>query len=821
MSVARVEQRPLKFVAHRRESDGTIQEIRVHLSQVAESAARLAGKIGLGVSGELIGLLHDLGKYADGFQRYFDKDYPGGDKVDHSTAGAQFIWQTFASGDRIAHAIAQALALCVASHHGGMIDCLTPAGDDRFDARMRKPDTEVHLEEVQCKADAAILARARRLLGDPKLLAEFGERLRLICNTEKFAEATKWDCRARFVSGLLLRTLFSCLIDADRTDTADFENPFKAALRGSKSDADWDSLIDRLESRLRDFDDSSPVNDVRRRISEECHRAAERHQGVFTLTVPTGGGKTLASLRFALHHAKRWGYDRILYVVPYTTIIDQNAQDARDILEGDQGLASVVLEHHSNLTPDEETPKSRLLSENWDAPIIYTTMVQLLESLFGSGTRGARRLHALANAVIICDEVQALPVKTVHLFCNSVNFLVGHCGSTVVLCTATQPLLDRVNRQKGAVRLTPESEIIPDVTAHFERLRRVDVRDERRASTWRDQEIIDLADRSIGESGSCLLIVNTKRSALELYQLAKQRMPNVDVCHLSAAMCAAHRMDVLERMYRRIGHRGRQPVEPGPLLCVSTQLIEAGVDIDFGSVVRFVAGLDSIAQAAGRCNRHGKRQRGVLTIVNPADENLDKLDDIRLGRDAAVRVLDEFADDPGSLDDDLLKPAALERYFKYYFFARRDRMAYPVDVGHDDTLLNLLSENTCAHNEHKRRTGEWPKHYWRQSFKTAAESFNAIDAPTQGLIVPYGQDSQDLIGKLCATSDTAKLRGLLRKVQRYAVNVFPHILARLQKAGAVYEAQASTGIMYVDARYYSTEFGLDVDGQSEHPFLNA
>lgn len=816
-----------EFVAHRRESDGTPQSVEKHLLEVAKDASDFARKFGLSTYVELTGLLHDLGKYSKEFQDYIEESKSSDllPRVDHSTAGAQFIWKEFLSKNGISSAIAQFLSMCIASHHGGLIDCLTPEGGDRFTARMQKDDEKVHLQEVLGKVERGILTQARHIISVLPGLHEMEEVLKSINDKEKSVEDSGRETRMRFKSGLLMRMVYSCLIDADRTNSADFDKPDHAELRPRDKYVPWDTLKDRLERHLKAFQINCPIDGIRRRISEECLQASEREKGIFTLTVPTGGGKTLASLRFALHHAKKWDHDRIIYVVPFTTIIDQNANETREILEpqdspGDFG--SVVLEHHSNLLPEEETDKTKVLSENWDARVIYTTMVQLLESLFGSGTRHVRRLHRLANAVIIFDEIQTLPIKTVHLFCNAVNFLVEHCGSTVILCTATQPLLDQVDRTKGAIQLTESAEIIKDAPALFEDLKRVEVLDRRKPGGWSVDETADLALGMIERSGSCLVIVNTKQAAHALYKLCKKHLPETDICHLSTNMCPAHRMAALKKIEKRIGKKGKTPAEPGPLLCFSTQLIEAGVDVDFGSVIRFAAGLDSIAQAAGRCNRNNRsRNKGIVTIINPAEENLRNLEDIRIGRDTAIRVLDEFADAPDSLGRDLLSPMAMERYFLYYFFERKHLMDYPVRLDRDDTLLNMLSINKNAVEEYKRCNNKSPEIYFRQSFKAAANAFKAIESPTQGIIVPYGAEGHELVNRLCAATHNADLFSLLREAQRFSVNVFPWVLKQLDERRAVHEVQKGTGIFYLDAEYYCCESGLSIEAVCDLPFLDA
>ena len=780
--------------------------------------------MGLANAGELIGLLHDLGKFSGEFQAYLrsalglldpdlDDEFVDAKgrkgKVDHSSAGAQWVWRELSQAGQIGQVGGQVLAVCLASHHSGMIDCLTSDlgsfGEDAFGKRMGKPDKFTHFQEVQTRADEAILDRAKTLVAEPETLEGIRQAIARILRSNP-GERDRGAIVQQQV-GLLARFLFSCLLDADRIDTADAENPRRAKLRQRGDYSAWPILVDRLERHLRDLRPERPIDRVRGEVSDHCLAKASSGKGIYTLTVPTGGGKTLASLRFALHHADRHGMDRVIYVIPFTTIIDQNAEIVRTILEP-EGTApgEVLLEHHSNLTPEKQTWRAKILSENWDAPVVYTTSVQLLETLFGAGTRGARRMHQLANAVLVFDEIQTLPVNCVHLFNNAVNFLVEQCGSTVVLCTATQPLLDKVDRRKGALRIPDENEIMPDVGRLFADLKRVEIVNSRKTGGWSLEEVGRLALKRVEEAGSCLVVVNTKDAARSIARQCAQEGGS-PVHHLSTAMCPAHRKAVLAEVRRRL--------EDGkPTLCVSTQLIEAGVDVDFGSVIRFTAGLDSIAQAAGRCNRNQKTAVGYVHVVNPRpeDENLDKLPDIRIGREAAERVLDDFEADPAKFDKDRIGPKAMAWYYLNYFFDRAKDMDYPVPatvLGHDDTLLELLSRNSQAQAEYVRIRDRAPGLYLRQSFMAAAKAFKSIDAPTEGVIVPHGEEGREVIGKLCSAFLPDQERELLRRAQQVTVNVFPHVLEWLTREELVRETQPGTGILYlIDHRYYSPLFGL-------------
>ena len=814
------------YIAHQRKTDGTKQSLERHLLEVAELSKTFASKIGLTEPGELIGLVHDLGKYNKEFQDYLksavgllnqdeDEDFVDAQrlkgKIDHSTAGAQLVWAEITKQEGIGQIVGQILALCIASHHSGLIDCLSSDNnrpvEDNFTRRINKSDCRSHLSEAKSNMDTSIFTRFSELVNGSRIVDSLKETLRQIALLDeiKGLDPSK-NPVVQFKIGFLVRFLFSCLIDADRINTADFENPKAAKNRLTGQYPSWDILIERLEENLAKFENQKEIDKIRKQISDHCREKAAVPKGIYTLTVPTGGGKTLASLRFALHHARKWDMDRIIYIVPFTTIIDQNAEVVRNILEPtEKDRDRIVLEHHSNLTPEKQGWQEKILTENWDAPVIYTTSVQLLESLFGSGTRGARRMHQLANAVVIFDEIQTVPVNCVHLFNNAINFLTEHCGSTAVLCTATQPLLNQVDRGKGALRFTEENEIMPNVKRLFDDLKRVEVLNRPKHGGWTNEEVAALAFEEVKNSGSCLVIVNTKKSAQRLFQICLEKT-EIPIYHLSTNMCPAHRKEILERMRELL----IPPVSP--VICISTQLIEAGVDIDFGAVIRFTAGLDSIAQAAGRCNRNKLRDVGRVHVINPADESLDRLKDIRAGVQVTQRLLNEAMTGEWEFDGNLLGPEAMERYFKYYFFSRRNEMSYSISreaIGREDTLLNLLSVNSAAVNEYKRSHRAAPNIYLRQSFRSAAKAFKVIDAPTRGIIVPYEKSGRNLINDLCSAVEVKTQFKLLRLAQQYTVNVFPYIFDRLQEEEAIHRIQESVDIFYLsDTRYYSQTFGL-------------
>ncbi|OFO27088.1 CRISPR-associated helicase/endonuclease Cas3 [Neisseria sp. HMSC056A03] len=820
------------YIAHVRKVDGQPQFLQTHLTETAEIAKSLAAKLDLDQAGELLGLMHDFGKYSRKFQKYIhdetglfnpdlddEESTPNGSKVDHSTAGAQWVYRElrkFGAAQGIGELFGQMLGLCIASHHGeGLIDCLDGEGNAVWKKRFEKEDELTHLAECEQNADKAVQQKADELAGE-NLIRSLLKAVKPILSDSRINEKTK-----EFYLGCLTRFLFSCLIDADRINSSDFEREAQKEVRRLTEKPDWQPAIDKLEAKLAGFENRYPIDEIRRRISDDCLKRAIDSQGIYTLTVPTGGGKTLASLRYALHHAQKHNLDRIIYIIPYTSIIDQNAQAVREILGEDW-----VLEHHSNLEPEKQSWQDKLLSENWDKPIVFTTMVQFLDAWFGGGTRGARHIHPMINSVLIFDEIQTLPVKCVHLFCNVLNWLTTFGKSTAILCTATQPLLGESGLRNfpedkmesiascGLLRLPENAEIMgkhQDLDKLFADLSRVEIRFNEKAGGWNVEEAGTFLLKQFQTTQSCLFIVNTKKWAQELYQYCqRQNVPPEALFHLSTHQCVAHRKVIFDTIKARLENKKT-------VICISTQLIEAGVDISMACVIRALGGLDSIAQAAGRCNRHGeKKGKGQVWVLNLQEQDFTRiLPDIQAGKNHAERVFRDFA------GQDILQPEAMKRYFEYYFYQRSDEMSYSVKNSATGSLLDWLSDNKNNPggniNINNRRTGKIQ--LLMQSFKSAGRAFQAIDAPTHAVIVPYGE-GEELIAKLCGEWSPQEMHRTLQKAQRYSVNVFPNVWDKLQKENALHETIESSGIYYLNERYYNDEFGLSLDETSEMTFYD-
>lgn len=710
-----------------------------HLRAVAQLSGDFAARFGARDWAALAGLWHDLGKYRTRFQGYIRtasgldqetahiESCPG--RITHSTAGALLAEERLGRVGRV-------LAYLIAGHHAGLHDW--NAG---LDARLASEDARQELAEAQAAEPPSEICQARLPPGaGPAVLGG-------------------WDGFALWV-----RMLFSCLVDADFLDTEAFMSPEQARQRAAWPDLE--SLAERFDesmSQLLAKADSTSVNRLRREILHHCRNAASQAPGVFSLTVPTGGGKTLSGMAFALDHALHHGKRRIIHVIPYTSIIEQTA----DVFRGIFGDA--VVEHHSaaESDPSEEGLRSRLACENWDAPIIVTTSVQFFESLFAVRTSRCRKLHNLIDSVVVLDEVQLLPPGLLQPIVDALKLLTAHYGMTLVLSTATQPALgDR--RYFDATRnfdgFANVREIIPDPNRLYAQLKRVDVHlpaDMQQSTDW-----ADLA-AELTEHDSVLVVVSSRRHARELHRL----MPP-DTLHLSALMCGAHRSRVIAKIKQRLA-------DGLPTRVVSTQLVEAGVDLDFPVVYRALAGLDSIAQAAGRCNREGRLRRGQVTVFIPPERSGIGL--LRAAEDACLKTLHGTNGDP-------LDRALFGRYFEHLYYSR--------DLDENDIRGLLKVDGNSLGVQ----------------FRSAAERFRMIEDDQHPIIVLFDAEHDDaevriLLGRLRKTGPE---RWLMRKLQRFIVNVREPEIHRLLAQQDIEEVIPGLFAQTSDWLYHST-LGLTAD----------
>lgn len=697
-------------------ADGRKQTVEEHLRGTAKRAATFADDFGAGAYGNLAGIAHDIGKYTPGFQ----KRLYGGPKVDHSSAGAV----------ECARINAPLTGCCVVGHHGGLPDFGSPTDSEN---------------------DITYIGRIKKAL----------------CNRTN--ESVAWNgvlpsvlpepdfSQNRFAQSLWCRMLYSCLVDADFLDTEAFMQGTPTA-RGAHST--MHSLLERFLLYVKQWKNpSTELNRIRCDILKSCIEMGETKKGIFSLTVPTGGGKTVASLAFALHHAVRHHMKRVIYVIPYTSIIEQNAEVFRKIL----GTENVV-EHHSeaetNETEDCSSSKASqaLATENWDAPVIVTTAVQFFESLYSSKPSKCRKLHNIANSVIIFDEAQMIPAHHLRPCVAAIANLVAHFHASAVLCTATQPVLgDLFKEYAQALHIR---EICPNTNHLFSVLQRVVYRNAGMLST-------DVLCDELATQSQVLCIVNTRKKAQEIYH----KLPPDGSFHLSTLMYPKHRQEELAVIRKRLQ-------SGAPCRVISTSLIEAGVDVDFPVVYRELSGLDSIVQAAGRCNREGKRSVSESAVtVFETDAAAPRLLKINIG--AAREALASF-DDPSS-------PQAIERYFSSY----RSLIGNGIDKsGAVQYLTNGISGCLLP-------------------FRTVSENFRMIDSNTKTVYIPC-TESQSLIDEIISGSAS---RYTYRAVGGYGVNIYEHHYRALLEAGDII-AIDDTHAYLANASLYDPNTGLSLQADN-------
>ncbi len=740
-----------EYIAHVKQNEnGEWNELHLldeHLRSVEKLAKGFALNIGADWAARS-GQWHDLGKYRKRFQDYIrlqsgyereNAHIENGKRAPHSTAGAIHATRFLPPG------LGHIIAYLIAGHHAGLADWDGGKGSLKYRLVNGMDEYQEALAE-NIPEDI--------LLGECPVLPEVAQSVETIA--------------------LWMRILFSCLVDADFLDTESYMQPEKSVQR--KEVVSLGVLQSRFSKEMVQLQKNSvqtELNDIRNNILSKCIAAAEWQPGLFSLTVPTGGGKTLSSLAFALEHARTHNKKRIIYAIPFTSIIEQNADVFRGFIGSD-----AVLEHHSSLdvAPSKENSLSRLAAENWNAPLIVTTNVQLFESLFASRASRCRKLHNLVNSVIVLDEAQQIPRDFHAPITQVMQQLSDHFGVTWVLCTATQPVLTKSENTFGQTLLKGLSnvrEIIPQLKELSQKLRRVEVTlpslDDARMS-WGE-----VSEKVIAED-CVLVIVNTRRQARTLFELLPDDKNNL---HLSAHMCAQHRTEVIMQIKQRL--QQRQEGDTRPLRVVSTQLIEAGVDVDFPMVYRAIAGLDSIAQSAGRCNREGKLKKlGKVIVFKPEQPSPPGF--LRQGEDITNELITS-----GELDDPLA-PESFEKYFTLINSkGKRDK----------HNILELLKAS---------QSNDAPLVI---QFRTAAEKFRLIDNNGVSIVVPFipeGIEQSPVDRWISQLESDSSQKWVYKKLQRYTVTL-PESLAKKFQANGCIDVRA--GLFVLLESYYHKRWGVD------------
>lgn len=706
----------MEYLAH---IDGERKQTnKEHLCGTALLAGDFAERFGKRDWGYCCGMLHDIGKYSAAFQ---EKIQNGSNKrVDHSTAGAQVCSQ---KGDMYGF-----MSYCIAGHHSGLPD--RGSSSDVGNAPTLEGRKNKKIEDYNAYKNEIQVPEVKTF--------PFGEK-----------ETPNTD----FSMSMFIRMIYSCLVDADFLDTERF---MKRGQTQRESGEAIEILLEKLEKHVAGWltnEDTETVNGRRTEILRNCFACGEMERGLFQLTVPTGGGKTIASLAFALRHAANNDMDRVIYVIPYTSIIEQNAEVFRRIL-GEQN----VLENHCNVDYEssEELKPMQLASENWDKPVVVTTNVQFFESLFANKSSKCRKLHNMTNSVIVFDEAQMLPTDYLKPCIAAMEELVSNFHSSIVLCTATQPALKSFFRSK-----MPVTELCPRVDEQFCFFERVTYQN---IGTISEEVLIE---KLAGEH-QALCIVNTKKRAQTLYQ----KMRGDGVFHLSTTMYPKHRRRILEKIRRTLKNNEK-------CILISTSLVEAGVDLDFCTVYRQLAGVDSMIQAAGRCNREGKREiKDSFAFIFQFKEK-ENIPGQQLQIDVSKMLL--------AGGEDISSLRGIEKYFTELYHFRGESL----------DKKKILEEFKDK----------------RYNFAKVGQLFKLIEENTITIFVSKEDEAREL---LCRIECQGYTKAGMRKAGQYCVQLYENEIKKLQGAGMLKPVSEDIKDFYelINKEQYTDDMGLDLEIES-------
>lgn len=762
----------MEYYAHYDRSKDSHQLLLEHLLNVAQSGQQAAAAIEQGDLLFLLGLYHDLGKADQKFQDKLTKNPTM--HVDHSYAGAKYLFEKITvclSAKSVGKAARlqfnDIVAYVIAAHHG-MFDIYYYDEEadqyhyNKLRNRIAKQMSDYHFDS-DVKNYATFLELKLKKYGyhdlDDLILKAF----------ENYQQAmSKLDCQdsseEAYYQSCFVRLYLSLLKNADILDTINayglLINPLERRERIKLNE----SYLESIEAKYRSFSHpTTKLNVIRTQIAERVKSRGETDStGIYRLDLPTGAGKTNLSMRYAFHQLVDKNKTRFFYITPFLSVLEQNAAEIKKIT-GHTG----VLEHHSNVVKqhddndEKETLMTDYLIDSWDSSVVLTTMVQFFQTLFKIKSSNIRRFSSLIDSILILDEVQSLPIEVTTLFNLTMNFLNKVMNTTIILCTATQPAYDSIaiNHRMAYGGKNGESVDIVDLTQEekevFSRteLRKFDENNQ-------NSKLSDLVDFVLGNDESILAIFNTKKTVDKFYILLEE-LTDRPIYQLSTNMCAQHRLDIISEM--------KQQLKDGlPIICISTQLIEAGVDVDFNRVIRSYAGIDSIVQASGRCNREGKRDKGQVTLINLTneEENISSLKEIKAKKDATEYILYKIS---SPIDTSLLN----RDFFEYYYANNQDSMDYPLERD-GESVYDYLSINDYQ-NRPKFKGN------LKQAFRTAGSKMNLINSDTIGVLVPYGDAIEKLLvlEELCGSdypsvADYQAIKGLLKKLQPYTVNVYEH-----------------------------------------------
>ncbi len=827
------------------------QSLKEHCLNTAEYGVLSIENAGLRHTAYLAGLLHDAGKAKTEFKEYIEKAYQGEKvirgSVNHTFAGVIWILERYHTDESsIWEKLAsETIGYAVGSHHG-MFDCADLNGENGFLHRLKKDRKEIFYQEAMQNYFTYVWK-------EEALDRIFQKSVQEIESFFQSVKETYPDRKAAFFQmGMLVRLILSAVIYGDRRDTSEFLGSclpgavcgdgkdtveFDRRLEKARDDrADWKRRREYFEKKIGMLGKDSPINRVRNAISNQCMEASGREPGIYRLNVPTGGGKTLCTLRYSLAHAEKYNKKRIIFIIPLLSVLDQNVKVIKDFVPDE----SEVLEHHSNVVREREMNGEELdyyeyLTDSWNYPIVVSTLVQLLNILFSHQTSAVGRMQALCDSVIVIDEVQSLPKKVTVMFNMAMNFLRQFCNATIVLSSATQPCFEEL---KWSLRLAKEPDLVRLNQEQLQVFKRAAVIDhtDKYGMDW--EECAAFCNEIMEQNDSLLIVCNTKSEARRLFEKLKEQSEDLDwdIYHLSTAMCQEHRWNVMEGMkesLRKVQHSAKDGEEAlkgdvaykrgGDLkgvclrkvVCVSTQLIEAGVDISFASVVRVMAGLDNLAQAAGRCNRSNEYgQVGKVYLIKLKNENLSMLPEIKKAQDSTRKELDtrKSLDTGDEWEGGLLDEQSIRRFYRYLFKETEKEIRYPIqDCGRTVYLADLLS-NKNDDAEQGVNKSKNAAYVLRQPFKTAGKNFRVFAQDTTDILVPYGDGAQ-IAGQLESMQnewfDFGKFKEIMGQAKKYTISIYEWQKENLYQAGlllAVLDGRA----LVLDEKAYDECFGLTV-----------
>ena len=784
-----------KMLAHLKRDENNIvksQTIKEHSFNVAYRTANKLKKLNLYNIGMVVGLLHDMGKCSNDFQNYVKNGGTRGSVI-HTFQGLKYVCENLGDNGSLYEMIARDICAYAIGAHHGLFDCYDEDGISGFSYRIEKK--EINYNEC-------LINYFNEVISEKEIYNYFCKAVVEIKNTftqiNKLSEKNDMECNQMeiyFYLGVLVRLILSALIDSDHKDTACFmEDTTIGEYKVSSSV--WNEISKSVESKIELFKDDSKINQARKIISNICKDASNKETSIYTLNVPTGAGKTISSLRYAVNHAKKYKKDHIIFVSPLLSILDQNAKVIKNYIGNDD----YVLEHHSNVIHEkeknEEISKYDILTQSWDSPVIITTFVQLLNNMFARKSGNLKRFYSLCNSVIVIDEIQSLPTKLTSMFNLMCNFLSKICNTDIVLCSATQPPLDICNH----AIVGPIQEIVPYSEAIWKPFKRTKIED---LGNHTVEELEDIILERLKIKNSILLICNTKKEAITLFEKLKEKsISDLNLFHLSANMCMKHRKDTLARINKSLYGKKKTIV-------ISTQVIEAGVDISFQSVIRLYAGMDNVVQAAGRCNRNGEvAEVAEVDIVNLTGESLKYLKEIEKAKESTLGLISDYNKQPDKYDRSLESEKSIEKYYKNFYGLCSGQLDYPRKSPSGGSLLDLLTINSqyAVKNELSGNNNQILK----QAFKMAADEFEIFDQNTKEVIVLY-KESEELIEQLKQESNMVNLQMIINKLKPFSVSVRDFQLKNLKDNNAIVEMLE--GLIYVveDKRFYDSEIGLQID----------